>query len=248
MYDFAAKKALVIGASRGVGREIAVKLAAAGAVVRAVARGTEGLDLLARDCTSISTLAGDMADADTVARSFVDFKPDILIIAGGATPSSGSFHDLDWSDFSQVWETDTKATFMFLKAAINLPLDPGARVLVISSGAGLGGSPASGGYAGAKRMQMFLANYAQNESDRTGLGIDFASLVIKQIMTETELGRSAAQSYADRGNISVAEFMTRFKPYIKPQDAAEAALRIVAGDDVEKGTCYGISGQGLEVL
>jgi NAD(P)-dependent dehydrogenase (short-subunit alcohol dehydrogenase family) len=56
--------------------------------------------------------------------------------------------------------------FLFCREALRAPLAPGSVVVIISSGAGLGGSPISGGYAGAKRMQMFLAKYCQAESDR----------------------------------------------------------------------------------
>jgi hypothetical protein len=46
-------------------------------------------------------------------------------------------------------------------------------VLIVSGGAGLnpGGSPMSGGYAGAKRTQMFLCHYLQRTADARDLGI-----------------------------------------------------------------------------
>jgi hypothetical protein len=44
-----------------------------------------------------------------------------------------------------------------LQAALNQPLKPGSRVLVVSSGAAENGSPMSGGYGGAKRMLWFMA-------------------------------------------------------------------------------------------
>ena len=67
-------------------------------------------------------------------------------------------------------------------------------MILISSGAGIGGSPISGGYAGAKRMQMFLASYCQKESARLGLGIRFAALVPMRLMPETELGKVAVRA------------------------------------------------------
>jgi hypothetical protein len=66
--------------------------------------------------------------------------------------------------------------FLFRRAALRLPLATGATVILISSGAVTGGSPISGGYTGAKRMQMFMANYCQKESDRLGLGFRFIAL------------------------------------------------------------------------
>jgi NAD(P)-dependent dehydrogenase (short-subunit alcohol dehydrogenase family) len=62
------------------------------------------------------------------------------------------------SFFDQHSQTDVKAGLYWLQAALNLPLKPGSRVLVVSSGAAQNGSPLSGGYAGAKRMLWFMAN------------------------------------------------------------------------------------------
>ncbi len=248
MSQFDQQRAIVVGASRGVGREIVRQLVAAGAQVLALGRNESALATLAREIPGTQTLVADMQDPQAPAAAFARMQPNILIVAGGASPKTGSFQDMNWSDFSLPWETDTKGTFSFCKAAVLSPLKPGSKVLVLSSGAGLGGSPASGGYAGAKRMQMFLTNYAQSESDNNGLGIHFATLVIKQIMGETEIGRAAAEAYAVRAGISVAEFLTRFNPAITPVDVASAALEILGSEKIESGTGFAISGQGLEAL
>src|SRR5262249_54484291 len=71
------------------------------------------------------------------------------------------------------------------------PLPRGTMIISISSGAAIGGSPISGGYAGAKRMQMFLANYAQKESDRLGLDLRFLAVTPMRPMVDTEGGRAA---------------------------------------------------------
>jgi hypothetical protein len=55
-------------------------------------------------------------------------------------------------------------SLLFSQAALTTPLPAGTTIMLISSGAALGGSSLSGGYAGAKRTQMFLADYAQKES------------------------------------------------------------------------------------
>ena len=62
-----------------------------------------------------------------------------------------------WESFSASWNTDLKIAFQVGQTALRRPLRPGSLVLIVSSGAALVGSPMSGGYAGAKRMQMFLA-------------------------------------------------------------------------------------------
>jgi len=57
----------------------------------------------------------------------------------------GRLDQMSWADFTAVWETDVKAGLYWLQAALNLPLKPGSRVLVGSSGAAVNGSPMSGG-------------------------------------------------------------------------------------------------------
>src|SRR6266545_4330726 len=63
----------------------------------------------------------------------------------------------------------TEIAFTWLREALLKPLPPGSRVVVVSSGAAINGSPASGGYAGSKATQRFIAGYAQDESRRAGL-------------------------------------------------------------------------------
>src|SRR5882757_11342273 len=94
----------------------------------------------------------------------------------------GRLDQLSWEDFSATWETDVKAGFHWLQAALRLPLPRGSRVLVGSSGAAVNGSPMSGGYAGAKRMLWFMAGYANTVSAEQDLGIHFQAIVPRQML------------------------------------------------------------------
>jgi len=95
-------------------------------------------------------------------------------------------------------------------------------------GAAIGGSPISGGYAGAKRMQMFLANYAQKESDRLGLDLRFLAVTPLRPMVDTEGGRAAVMSYTKYLGISPEEFIRGLKAPQTAQDVADAVLNFVA--------------------
>jgi hypothetical protein len=53
----------------------------------------------------------------------------------------GRLDQMSWADFTAPWEHDVKAGLHWLQAALNLPLKPGSRVLVVSSGAAVNGSP-----------------------------------------------------------------------------------------------------------
>ena len=173
MTTLARKNVVIVGASRGVGRAIARRMAAEGAHVLAVGRNRESLEQLATELPGTKTLAIDAAAEAAPASVFAALRPDLLVLCGGATPPGRPMHELTWEEFAVNWEMDVRMSFAFCREALRRPLSPGARVIVISSGAALGGSPISGGYAGAKRTQMFIANYAQKESDRLKLGVRF---------------------------------------------------------------------------
>jgi hypothetical protein len=70
----------------------------------------------------------------------------VLILVAGANPVMGPLQDQTWETFSVNWQTDVKIAFTWLRAALLQPLPPGSRVVVVvSSGAAIIGSPASGG-------------------------------------------------------------------------------------------------------
>jgi len=116
---------------------------------------------------------------------------------------------------------------------------------VISSGAALGGSPISGGYAGAKRTQMFIANYAQKESQRLELGIRFFALAPARIMPDTELGRFAVESYARYLGISPVEFVAGMSSRQTPTDVANATVELATHFTDCSGSAFTISGEGI---
>src|SRR6185436_15806429 len=128
----------------------------------------------------------------------------------GATPAPGLLHQLTWDAFTAPWNTDVKAGFHWIQAALRLPLARGSRVVIGSSGAAIAGSPLSGGYAGAKRMLWMMASYANTASDDLGLGIKFQAVVPRQIVGETELGRTAATAYARRKGVTLESFLASF--------------------------------------
>src|SRR5262249_28359221 len=156
MNTLTGKTALVVGASRGLGRGIAQAFDARGASVVAVARHAERLNALAAARPSIRTEVADATDAATADTLVRRYWPDALALVAGATPRLAPLQEQSWEDLSVNWETDVRLAFNWLRAALLAPLRPGSRVIVMSSGAALNGSPMSGGYAGAKAAQRFL--------------------------------------------------------------------------------------------
>src|SRR5580704_6500348 len=194
------KNVVVTGGSRGLGLGMVEALVGHGARVTVVARDADALaSVHAR--LGVATISADVTD-ETAAHDILGrIRPDILVLNAGSTPRMGRLDQLSWADFSVPWETDVKAGLHWMQAALNLPLAPGTRVLVGSSGAARQGSPLSGGYAGAKRMLWFMARYSNGISDKKGLGIQFQAIVPMQIIGGTGVGDQASSVYAEAAGL-----------------------------------------------
>jgi NAD(P)-dependent dehydrogenase (short-subunit alcohol dehydrogenase family) len=245
MAKFTNKSIVVLGASGGLGAAIVRCAAAEGARTLAVARRRDRLLHLASELTGVEVLALDATAEDAPAQVFQARLPCVLVICAGARPPTAPIQEMNWEQFSANWDSDVKMSFLFCRAALNRPLARGAVVILISSGAALGGSPISGGYAGAKRTQMFMANYSQKESDRLGLDIRFLALAPSMIMPNTELGQYAAEGYAKYLGVPAADFVRSMKSPPTPQDVAEAVIKLAIDPEAQKGSAFTVSSGGI---
>ena len=203
------QRVLIVGGSRGLGLGIVEALVARHANVTVMARDSKRLaELEAR--LGVSIVHGDATDPQLAGSVLRDVRPAVLVVNAGATPAMAPLHEQTWESFSRNWETDVKATFLWIQAALRLPLDRGARVLLSASGAAIDGSPLSGGYAGAKRMIWLMAAYANGVARDLDLGIRVQALLLRQIVGTTELGRTAADAYARRKGVSTQAFLDGF--------------------------------------
>jgi len=244
MMTLTGKNVVVIGASGGVGRAIVHRMAAEGARVLAVGRSRESLEQLAKEVSGTQTLTMDAAGDTASSRVFAALRPDVMILCGGARPPGRPIHELTWEEFAVNWDTDVRMSFSFCREALRAPLAPGSTVILISSAAALGGSPIAGGYAGAKRTQMFIANYAQKESDRLNLGVRFLALA-PRIMPETEFGQFAVECYARYLGIPPADFIKGMSSRHTPPDVANAAADLASNGAAHRGSVFTISAEGI---
>ena len=241
------KTALVVGASRGLARGIAQAFDSRGASVVAVARDADRLTELAAARPSIQSEVADATDAAVAAALVGRHRPDVLALVAGATPRLAPLHEQTWEEFSVNWETDVRLAFNWLKQALLTPLRPGSRVIVMSSGAALNGSPLSGGYAGAKAAQRFMASYADQESKRAGLGISVTA-VLPRLTPATDLGAPAAAAYAGRAGLTVEQFRSRLGRVVTPASAGDAFVDLATRDAATLSPAYTLSGDGLQPL
>jgi NAD(P)-dependent dehydrogenase (short-subunit alcohol dehydrogenase family) len=247
MNDLSGRTSLIVGAGRGLGRGIATAFAQAGAAVVAVARTGSALDELAATSSNIRTEVADATDA-TVASNLVDkYRPEVLVLVAGAIPVMRPLHEQTWETFSTNWHTDVRIAFTWLREALLKPLPPGSRVVVVSSGAAIKGSPASGGYAGSKATQRFIASYAEEESRRLGLGIT-VNAVLPKMTPFGDVGRQGIQAYAARGGQTEEAYIEQLGEPLTPEIAGSALSDLVTAEPATTSTSYMLTAAGLQPL
>jgi NAD(P)-dependent dehydrogenase (short-subunit alcohol dehydrogenase family) len=237
------KNVVIVGGSRGVGRAISREAHARGARVLAVARQLQPLRELSNECPGIELLSLDASLEHSPKIVFERMTPDVLVISAGSIPPTRPIQELSWSEFELNWQTDTKISFLFCRAALSRPPKSETAVILISSGAAFGGSPISGGYAGSKRMQLFLANYCQKEASRLGLKLRFIALAPMRIMAETELGQAAVEGYAQYLGIRGDDFLKGMQGRQSPKQVASAVLSLATGSEI--GSAFTVSADGI---
>jgi NAD(P)-dependent dehydrogenase (short-subunit alcohol dehydrogenase family) len=242
------KNVVVTGGSRGLGLGLVEALVAHGAKVTAVARDSEALKSV-RARLGVGTISADVTDETAARRILAEVRPDILVLNAGAKPRMGRLDQLSWADFTATWETDVKAGLYWLQAALNLPLKPGSRVLVGSSGAAENGSPLSGGYAGAKRMLWFMAKYANEVARQKRLGIRFQAIVPLQIIGGTGVGDEGANAYARAIGIKREAFLARFGAPMPPRQFGDYLVAVLDDPQYTTGVAFGLKGDtGITIL
>jgi NAD(P)-dependent dehydrogenase (short-subunit alcohol dehydrogenase family) len=242
------KNVVVTGGSRGLGLGLVEALVARGARVTVVARGADALKSV-RARLGVATISADVTDETAAHRILAEVRPDILALNAGMPPPMGRLDQLSWADFTATWEHDVKAGLHWLQAALKTPLKPGSRVLVVSSGAAVSGSPMSGGYGGAKRMLWLMAKYASGVSEQKHLGIRFQAIVPQQIIGGTGVGDAGANAYARAMSLTPEEFLARFGTPMPPREFGEKVVSVLEDPKYADGFAFGLKGDtGITIL
>ena len=130
------QRALVAGASSGIGAGCAVALAEAGAEVTLVARGAERLDALAEEMRAegwrATALPLDISDLDATARALAGSEPfDVLVNSAGLARHSPAV-ETRVEDYDAVTDLNVRAAY-FLAQRVARGMETGGSIIQISS-------------------------------------------------------------------------------------------------------------------
>ena len=159
MSELANQIAVVTGASRGIGRAIALKFAAAGADIACVSRSVENSNSVADEMTALVRIAWsygvDVANPKAVAATAEAIlkdtsKVDILVNNAGVTRDTLLMRMSD-EDWDTVLNTNLRGAFAFTKAFSRSFLGQrSGRIINIASVIGLMGNAGQANYAASK--------------------------------------------------------------------------------------------------
>lgn len=233
------KNVLVTGASRGIGKAIALALAAAGGRVTGTATSEEG----ARAIESALAEAGyegrgrvvDVSDADSVAalvELMGDDMPDVLVNNAGVTRDNLLLR-MKPEEWSTVIETNLSGVFRLTRAALRpMVKRRWGRIVNIGSVVAASGNPGQANYCAAKAgLEGFTRALAKEVAAR---GI--TANVVAPGFIETDMTRALpeAQREALAGQIPAGRLGA-------PEDVAQAVLYLTSD-----GASY-VTGQTLHV-
>jgi short-subunit dehydrogenase len=174
-------RAIVTGASAGLGRALALALAARGARVGALARRRELLaELLARLPASPAgehlALIADISKRRQVERAVERFCKRAggvdLLFANAGIAHYGPFADLEVELAEEMIRVNVLGTTYSVAAALEPMLDQaGGQIVVTSSGAGLRAFPWAAVYGGTKAFERGFAEALRHELSGTGVSV-----------------------------------------------------------------------------
>jgi 3-oxoacyl-[acyl-carrier protein] reductase len=170
-------RAIVTGASKGIGRATARALAGRGATVGLVARGKESLDAVATELGDRAIpIPADVSDREAITKAVEEFTERAgglnLAIANAGIARYAPFADQDPADVEAMVSINVMGTINTVRAAMTPMLDAGSgHIVVISSGAGLRAFPWGAVYGATKAANKGFAEAIRHELSGTGVSV-----------------------------------------------------------------------------
>jgi short-subunit dehydrogenase len=220
----ASTRALVTGASRGIGRAVARALAARGATVGLAARSPDALEALARElgprAHPLPCDVGDREQVEAAVARLVERAGGLdLVVANAGIAHYGPLLGQDVALAEAMTRVNWLGTLYTVKAALGPLVDRAdGHIVVVSSGAALRAFPWAAAYGATKAAQRALAEALRHEL--SGTGVSVTTVFPGEIATSLHDHERAALPDWYRGGAAAAS----------PDRLAAAILRAVERD------------------
>lgn len=237
------KVALVTGASRGIGRAIAERLADDGCAVAVnyASRSEAAEDVVesirSRGGTAIAVRA-DVADATAVAEMFEvvgrELGPVAILVNNAGVTDDGLVLRMGPEQWDRVIATNLTSVFLCTRAALRTMVRARAgRIITISSVSGVSGNPGQANYAASKAGVIGFTKSVAKEVGSRGITANVvAPGFIATDMTEA-LGDDVAERAVDQislGRMGRPEEVASLVGYLASDDASYITGQVVVID------------------
>ena len=237
------KVAVVTGASRGIGKAIAVKLASKGATVVINYNGSrESADEVYNEVESAGGKAViiqcNVADFDAC-KEFIETvikyqgRIDILVNNAGIT-KDGLLMKMSEEDFDKVLDTNLKGTFHTIRAALRQMIrQRSGRIINMASVVGVSGNAGQANYAASKAGVIGLTKSAAKELASRGITVNaVAPGFIETDMTQklSEQVRNQILSQIPAGTFGKPEHVAKTVAFLASDDASYITGQIIQVD------------------
>jgi NADP-dependent 3-hydroxy acid dehydrogenase YdfG len=177
MSDFVGQVAVVTGAGSGIGKAIALQLAARGATLCLVGRRHEALQTTAQGISSRwkcypTDVTSDEALIRLAADVFRDFGRLDILVHSAVAFALGSLESASIDDFDRLYRTNVRGPYRLTQVLLPMLKASQGQVVFINSSAGLSSAtPNQGQYASTKHALRAVADNLRAEVNALGIRV-----------------------------------------------------------------------------
>lgn len=244
------RRALVVGASRGIGAEVGRAFARAGAAVALSARSSEALEAVVAEIQDFGgtalAIAGDATDSSSVEETIATAEEalggiEILCFSAGAI-AIGRFEEIDDEVWARLFELNVLGAVRFARRVLpQMRRNGWGRIINIASTAGKYGSRYQSPYNASKHAVVGLTRCLALETAGEGITVN----AICPGLVGTDLTEDAMAEWARSYGVGPEEMMQAFLDRIPIGRLLEAGEVAELATYVASPAADGMTGQGL---